>query len=254
MRPIEGMSVLITGGGSGLGAGAAALLARKGAKVTISGRRADKVRAVAEAIGPNCTFVAADVTSDADRRAMLDKALAHGGGKLDVLFNNAGNMLRGNVDSYEEETLRAVFDSNVIAPMMLTKLCSSHLIASKGSIIFIGSGHTRRSFPGASPYAATKGAIETLTRVLAAELGPKQVRVNCIIPGGIPTEINIRAGVFTEAESDDKYASVAPMHALGRNGTSEEIAEAVEYLARAEWTTGSSMVVDGGMQLGVSFF
>ena len=123
-----------------------------------------------------------------------------------------------------------MFDSNVVAPMMLTGLAVPHLEKRGGAVIFIGSVHTRRSFPGASPYAATKGAVEVLARVLAAELGPKRIRVNCVIPGAVPTEINLRAGLFTEAEHRSRMEALAPMHALGRIGTDREIAEAIEYL------------------------
>jgi NAD(P)-dependent dehydrogenase (short-subunit alcohol dehydrogenase family) len=129
-----------------------------------------------------------------------------------------------------------------------------HLAQRQGAVVFMGSVHTRRSFPGASPYAATKAATEALSRVLAAELGPKQIRVGCIVPGAVPSEINIRAGLFDEAAHKARMDAIAPLHALGRVGTEEEIAEAVEYLIRAEWTTGASLVVDGGLSLGVSNF
>jgi NAD(P)-dependent dehydrogenase (short-subunit alcohol dehydrogenase family) len=251
MREIEGMSVLVTGGGSGIGEGIARHLCSKGALVTISGRRADKVQAVAASVGPACRAVVGDVTVDADRRAMVAAAVEHGGG-LDVLVNNAGNMYRGPLGTLDEQSLIAVFHSNVIAGMMLTQAALPHLEASQGAVIFIGSVHSQRAFPGASPYAATKGAVETLTGVLAAELGPKGVRVSCVRPGGVFTEINQRAGLFDDATAFERLQGLASAHALGRIGTSDEIAEAIEYLARAEWTTGAVMTVDGGLGLGVT--
>jgi 3-oxoacyl-[acyl-carrier protein] reductase len=111
--------------------------------------------------------------------------------------------------------------------------------------------HTQRAFPGASPYAATKGALETLTGVLAAELGPL-VRVSCVRPGGVLTEINQRAGLFDDAEAAERMRGLDAAHALGRSGTPDEVAEAVEYLARAEWATGAVLTVDGGLSLGVT--
>lgn len=252
MRPVEGMSVLITGGGSGLGAGAAKHFADRGARVTISGRRADKVHAVAASIGERCTSVVGDVTVAADRAAMIDAAVAHGNGHLDVLVNNAGNMYRGPLGTLDEQSLIDVFHSNVIAGMMLTQSALPHLETSQGAVIFIGSVHSQRAFPGASPYAATKGAVETLTGVLAAELGPKGVRVSCVRPGGVFTEINQRAGLFDDATAFERLQGLSSAHALGRIGTTEEIAEAIEYLARAEWTTGAVMTVDGGLGLGVT--
>ncbi len=253
MRPIEGMSVLVTGGGSGIGEGIARHFAGRGARVTISGRRAERLTSVAESIGAACCAVSGDVTSAEDRDAMLSAAIEHGG-KLDVLVNNAANMYRQSVDGYTEECLTEAFNTNVISAMMLSSAAVPHLAATEGAIIFMGSTHTRRAFPGASPYATTKAALEGLTKVMAAELGPRQIRVGCILPGAVSTELNLRAGLFTKHEAAERYAAVAPLHALGRIGTSEEIAESVEHLARAEWITGVALEVDGGIGLGVSHF
>jgi NAD(P)-dependent dehydrogenase (short-subunit alcohol dehydrogenase family) len=251
MRPIEGMSVLITGGGSGLGAGMARHFAARGVRVTISGRRAHKLAEVAAEIGGDCRTVTGDVTVDADRQAMVAAAVEYGGG-IDVLVNNAGNMYRGALAELDEAELRAVFDSNVIAGMMLTQAALPHLAAARGAVVFIGSVHSQRAFPGASPYAATKGAVETLTGVLAAELGPMGVRVSCVRPGAVFTEINQRAGLLDDDAALARLEGMATAHALGRIGTTEEIAEAVEYVARAEWTTGGVITVDGGLALGVT--
>jgi len=251
MRPVEGMSVLVTGGGSGIGEGIARHFCSLGALVTISGRRADKVQAVAASIGHACRAVVGDVTVAADRQIMADAASEHGGG-IDVLVNNAGNMYRGPLAELDEAQLLDVFHSNVVAGMMLTQTCLTALTAAHGAVIFIGSVHSQRAFPGASPYAATKGAVETLTGVLAAELGPQQVRVSCVRPGGVFTEINQRAGFLDEASARARLDGLAPAHALGRLGTVTEVAEAVEYLARAEWVTGNVLTVDGGLGLGVT--
>ncbi len=252
MRDVAGMSVLVTGGGSGIGEGIARHFAERGARVTISGRRAQRIDAVAASIGPACRSITGDVTRDEDRAAMVAAAVEHGDGRLDVLVNNAGNMYRSAVADYDEQQLLDVFSSNVIGPMMLTRAAHAELVAAHGAVIFLGSVHSQRAFPGASPYAATKGALETLTGVLAAELGPAGVRVSCVRPGGVFTEINQRAGVFDDATAKARLDGLAPAHALGRLGTPAEIAEAVEYLARAEWTTGWVMTVDGGLGLGVT--
>lgn len=251
MKAIDGMSILITGGGSGIGSGTARYFCERGARVTICGRRLDKIETVAEQIGEGCHAVQADVTSDDDRRRLVDAALAHGGG-LDALINNAGNMYRGPVADLEEQALLDIFHTNVIAGMLLTGLAVDALSASKGAVVFIGSIHNRRAFPGASPYAATKGAVETLSRVLAAELGEKGIRVNCVAPGAVMTEINVRAGLGTAEEAKARLESLVDMHALDRIGTEEEIAEAIAYLVCAEWTTGALIDVDGGLGLGLT--
>jgi NAD(P)-dependent dehydrogenase (short-subunit alcohol dehydrogenase family) len=251
MRAIENMSVLITGGGSGIGAETARYLASKGARVTITGRRADKLREVAGQIGPACHAVVGDVGVQADRERMLAEAVRHGGG-LGALVNSAGNMYRQPVDAYTEDYLREAFNTNVIAGMMLSSMAVPHLEKTQGAIIFIGSTHTRRAFAGASPYATTKAAVEGLTRVMAAELGPRQIRVSCVLPGAVATELNVRAGLMKPEEVAERYAGIAREHVLGRIGTEREVAESIEHLIRAEWVTGVALEVDGGIGLGAS--
>jgi 3-oxoacyl-[acyl-carrier protein] reductase len=247
------MSILVTGGGSGLGAGMARRFVAAGARVRICGRREEKIHALAEELGDRCCAIAADVTDAADRTRLVDVALAHGGG-LDALVNNAGDMYRAPADALDHNRLARLFDVNVIAPMLLTGLTVPHLAARRGAVVFLGSIHNRRAFPGASPYAATKGALEALTRVLAAELGPQGVRVNCVAPGAVFTEINQRAGLADDAAALARLEAMAPLHPLGRIGTPEEVAEAVEYLIAAEWTTGARLDVDGGLGLGTTPF
>lgn len=248
---IDGTSVVVTGGGSGLGAAIAEHFAALGARVTISGRRQERVAAVAERIGDACLGVAADVADAADRERLVAAAVEHGGA-IHTLVNAAGNMYRGPIDALDEHTLLELFHTNVVGPMMLTGVALEQLRRTQGSVILFGSVHTQRAFPGASPYAATKGALETLTGVLAAELGSIGVRVNCIRPGAVPTEINQRAGLGNDEQSLARLQSLAPAHALGRIGTGADIAQAAAYLASADWVTGTVLTVDGGLALGVT--
>lgn len=245
-------SVLLTGGGSGIGAGTAAYLAERGARVTITGRREQKLQAVADAIGPACCAIPGDITVAADRHRMIDGAVAHGNGRIDCLINNAGNMYRGPVETLTEAGLLDIFNSNVVAAMLLTGLAVPHMPAPGGAVIFLGSIHNRRAFPGVSPYAATKGAIEALTKSLAAELGPRNIRVNCVAPGAVFTEINQRAGLFTDAEAKARLEGMGGLHALGRIGEVSEVAEAIAYFMTAPWTTGTTLEVDGGLALGIT--
>ena len=241
MKETEKLSVLITGGGSGIGAGIAKRFVEKGALVTICGRRKNTLLSLAESLGENCMAKAGDITVENDRKDILEAAL-----------NNAGNIYRGDIDQLQQKPLMDIFNTNVIAGMLLSGEAKNDLIKTEGSILFVGSVHTRRAFPGSSAYAATKGAIEAITKVLAAELGPSKIRVNCIVPGAVPTQIYQRAGLMTEVESRNRLESLAPAHALGRIGTDEEIAEAAEYLTLSEWTTGAILVVDGGLSLGIT--
>lgn len=250
-RDARELSVLVTGGGSGLGADAARHFAARGARVAIAGRRAERVEAVAREIGPACVAVVGDVTSAADRARMRDAALAHGG-RLDALVCAAGNMLRAPIEALDERAVLDLFHTNVVGHMALVGASVDALAAARGAVVFFGSVHTRRAFPGASAYAATKGALESITRVLAAELGPRGIRVSCVVPGAVPSEINVRAGLATDAENRARLEGMAAMHALGRIGSGAEVAEAVEHLVCAEWTTGAVLEVDGGLGLGVT--
>ena len=245
------MSIIVTGGCSGLGLGMAKKFSEAGAKVTICGRRPEKVKKAQDDLGSNVLSIVADVTKDSDRIKIINSALEHGK-KIDALVNNAGNMYRGAIEDLNQDKLLDIFNTNVIAGMMLLGIAKKYLVKTKGSNIFIGSVHNRRSFPGASPYAATKGALETLTKVLAAELGKDKIRVNCVVPGGVFTEINQRAGLFDDDTAKKRLEDMASIHALGRIGTPKEIAEAVEYLICSEWTTGAVLDTDGGLGLGLT--
>ena len=251
MKSLKDMSILVTGGGSGIGLGTARYCIERGAKVTICGRREDKIKAAASELGDACHGVAADITVAADRQKLLGATIDHGG-KLDALVNNAGNMYRGAITELDENALQEVFHTNVIAAMMLTGLCAPHLAQRKGAVVFVGSIHTRRAFPGASPYAATKAAVQGLTRVLAAEMGEQKIRVNCLLPGAVFTEINQRAGLMDDETALQRLEGMSDLHALGRIGTTEEIAEAMAYLICAEWVTGAMIDIDGGLGLGIT--
>lgn len=253
MKSLAGASVLVTGASSGIGAATVEHLVGLGSRVTATGRRAERIDALVGRLGDESVRgVVGDVTDDGDRRAMIEAAVAHGGGRLDGLVSNAGDMYRGPVTELDQQRLLDLFDVNVVAGMLLTGLAAPHLAATGGCIVFLGSVHTRRAFPGASPYAATKGALETLTGVLAAELGPDGIRVSCVRPGAVPSEINVRAGLATAEENLERLEGLAPAHALGRIGTAGEVAEAIAYLLAAEWTTGGVLDVDGGLGLGVT--
>ena len=251
MNGIKDKSIIITGGATGLGFAMAKRFSEKGALVTICGRRKDKIEEALSNLNKNVSGIIADVTKDDDRANIIETTLNHGK-KIDALVNNAGNMYRGNIDELKEEKLLEIFNSNVISGMMLLGRAKKYLKKTKGVNIFIGSVHNRRAFPGASPYAATKGALETLTKVLAAELGQDGIRVNCVVPGAVFTEINQRAGLFDNETAKKRLDSMSNIHALGRIGEPDEIAEAVEYLIQAKWTTGSILDVDGGLGLGLT--
>ena len=162
-------------------------------------------------------------------------------------------MYRGPIAELDEQQILEVFHTNVVAGMMLTQAALDHLVASRGAVMFIGSTHSQRAFPGVSPYAATKGAVETLTGVLAAELGPHRHprvvrparrRVHRDQPA---RRAGRRRDALASASSRWRRRTRSAASARSRRSPRR-----IEYLARAEWVTGGVLTVDGGLCLGVT--
>ena len=126
MLKIKGMSIIITGGCSGLGLGMAKKYSKAGARITICGRREEKVKKAQKELGSNVLSIVADVTKDSDREKIIDSALQHGN-KIDVLINNSGNMYRGQIEDLEEQKLLDIFNTNVISGMMLLGKAKKYL-------------------------------------------------------------------------------------------------------------------------------
>ena len=242
-------SQLITGSGSGLARAAAEHFAARGAKVTICGRRPKKIAEVTDQVGPNCRVIRADVTEAEDRQRLVQSALEHGSG-LNALINNAGNMYRPAIKKIDEQQLLEVCHSNVIAAMLLSGVAVPALTKTHGCILFIGTSHTRRAFPNASAYSATKASVQGLTQVLAAELGDRNIRVNCVIPVGVFSQINQRAGLFDDHTARRRLNDLVAQQALAQRGKPSDIAEAMDCVINADCTTGA--ILDGGLGRGVT--
>jgi len=245
-----GKVALVTGGTSGIGKATAIAFARAGAKVVLTGRREKEgAQVVAEIkkLGGDAAFVRADVAKDGDVKKMVDFAVDKFG-KLDVAFNNAGVEWMGPLDQATEAEYRRIFDINVWGvlnsmrheiPVMLNN--------GGGAIVNTSSVAGHVGLPQVSVYIASKHAVEGLTKSAALEFAKQNIRINAIAPGVIGTEMFDRfAG---EDEVRKQIISITP---VGRIGASEEIAEAVLYLAseNAKFTTGASLVVDGGFIAG----
>ena len=248
MKRFEGKVVLVTGGSVGIGRATALAFAREGAKVVISARReAEGIAAVKEiqAAGGSASFVRADVASDSDVAAMVAHAVAKFG-QLDVVFNNAG--IEGKIGPIE--TLGAAdfdetFGVNVRGSWLVMKHALPHLTATKGAIVNNSSVVADLGMAGTTIYAASKGAITTLTRTAAIEFAKSGVRVNGVSPGPIQTDMGAR--FFGSLDNMRGFAqSSVP---LGVPGAPNDIAEAVLYLASAQagFLTGQTLTIDGGM-------
>lgn len=243
-----GKVVLITGASSGIGAGAAKYLASLGATVSLSGRNADNLNAVAtECKSPVAPLqIVADVCVADDAVRIVNETVDKFG-RIDVLINNVGIIEKGSIEATSVEQYDRVMAVNVRSVYQLTILAVPHLVASKGNIVNVSSVTGIRAFPGVLAYNMSKSAIDQFTRCTALELAPKGIRVNSINPGVIVTDLHKRGGM-----DDEEYAAFLlhcrDTHALGRPGTVEETAKAIAFLASdmASFITGVQLPVDGG--------
>ncbi|CAG2109638.1 unnamed protein product, partial [Medioppia subpectinata] len=249
-----GKVVLITGSSSGIGAATAVQFAKAGAQVVVTGRRADKLAEVGEQClkvspkGIKALEVTADVTKREDMRRLVDQNIKHFG-KLDILVNNAGagNPTRID-DKYFYDKFEKLMAINLNSVVYLTHICVEHLEKTKGNIVNISSIGAMRTVVGFAPYGTAKCALDMFTKCMAAELGPKQIRVNVINPGPVRTEFVTAMG--SPPELADKMMDVFnKLMPVGRVGESDDIADHILYLAsdHAAFITGSNLVSDGGV-------
>lgn len=250
MARFSGKVVLVTGGNVGIGLSAAAAFAREGAAVVLSARReAEGQRAVERirAAGGAASFVRADVSREEDVAALIAATLA-AHGRLDVVFNNAGIEGKlGPIGGLSAADLDETFAINVRGAWLVMKHALPHLAATRGSIVNNGSVAADLGMAGTSIYAASKGAISSMTRAAAIEFIKAGVRVNAVSPGPIETDMGAR--FFGSIDNMRGFASGAVP--AGSPGTPADIAEAVLYLAspQASFLVGQILTVDGGMSV-----
>jgi NAD(P)-dependent dehydrogenase (short-subunit alcohol dehydrogenase family) len=240
---LSGKSAIITGGGSGIGKAIAVAFAREGASVVIAGRDREKLQRAAAEIGPNCLPVAADVSKPADIEKLI-KAAIDKFKRIHILVNNAGVLLPGTTESLSEEDFDQTFHVNVRGLWLLSRAVLPHMrAAGGGSIINIGSVLSTLGARNRVAYSASKGAVLAMTRAMALDHAGEKIRVNCICPGIVETEMVARFSM-DESARQQRIA----MHPLGRFGQPEDIAGLAVFLASDEsaWTTGGVFTVDGG--------
>ena len=249
MAKLTGKVAVVTGASKGIGAGIAKALGAHGASVVVNYASdkagADKVVSEITAKGGKAIAVGASVSNTGE----IDKLFAETKkqfGKLDVLVNNAGVYAFAPIDSVTEEEIDRIFGTNVKGLLLTTKAAVPLFPAEGGSIINIGSVVSEITPPASSIYTGTKGAVDAITRVLAKELGPKNIRVNAVNPG-----LTITEGTKTQGIADSDFETEAVKDTpLGRTGTPQDIADVVAFVASddARWVTGSLLQAGGGLR------
>ncbi len=244
-----GQTVLITGGGTGIGAGIAATFARANANVVIGGRRREPLEAMAARFPDRISYFEMDVGKDEDRRRTLD-TLIERHGRLDVLVNNAGNPARGPFEAQTAQEIADMYGIFLLASAFFIQLALPLLRETHGCVINISSAVARAvPFPpmGFSVYSAAKAGLNQLTRALASELGPHGVRLNAVAPGPTASEAADRAAL----RNPGPRKFMVDATPLGRLGQPSDIANVVAFLASdaGAWVTGQVIDASGGWNI-----
>lgn len=252
---LKGKAAIVTGGTSGIGKKTVEIFAKEGASVLIAARREKEGRELADTLGDKVEFIKTDVSREDDVQKMIDFAVERFG-KLDCLFNNAGCPAPvGSIETIPLKDYEAAI-SVLLGGVMLGMKHAAPVMRKQGYGSIINNGSVAGVLAGYSSsiiYSAAKAAVIHLTKVVAMELGEKNVRVNCISPGGIATGIFAKAlGKSTEDAEKSAEAvkqSLAGMQPVPRAGLPEDIALAAVFLASDESTfvNGHNLVVDGGL-------
>ncbi len=250
---LRGKIALITGGGTGIGKATALLLAEEGAIVTVAGRREDKLKETVMAVekrGGKAYYVVGDISRVKDTERIVQETVKNCSG-LDILVNNAGVFKGAKITDTSEDEYDRIVDTNLKGTYFMCKHSIPEIERrGGGSIVNIGStlGIKGIRKSATSVYAASKGGIVMLTKTLALELAPNKIRVNCICPAVVETEIFETLGIPQE-QIPERMKMWESFHPIGRNGKPEDIAHAILYFVSddSSWATGSILNLDGGV-------
>ena len=241
---LSGKIALVTGGSRGIGFSTGKILSENGATVVITGKDTERLEKAAKKI-PNSIAIVADIRNTNDVKNVVSKTIEKFG-RLDILVNNAGIFPKiKKLHEIDEDEWNEVLDVNLTGQFRFTKEAIPHLQKTSGSIINISSDAGLKAYQGfnADAYSASKAALIILTKCWALEYSKNKIRVNCICPGVVDTDMT---KPFLKTQTDKEFMDNE--HPLGRIGQPEEIAKAIMYFVSddASWTTGAILTVDGG--------
>ena len=240
---LEGKTVIITGGGSGIGLACTRLFCDEGAQVAIIGRRQNRLESAAKEVGGQVLTVTGDLTNNSDLDRLVTETL-NAFGKIDIVVNNGGVFTGSPVHETKDEDWDSIMDVNMRSVFQLTKRVLPHMIERKsGNFIHISSILGLVAVPGVAAYNVSKGALLQFNRSLAVEYGPVGIRSNAVCPGLVKTEMT--EGLMNDEELMKEWSKDYP---IGRFGAPQDIANACLYLASDEssFVTGVALPVDGG--------
>ncbi|MBA2660165.1 MAG: SDR family oxidoreductase [Nitrosospira sp.] len=245
MKPLQDKVAIVTGSSRGIGAEIARALARAGAKVIVNyGWNQKAAEAVCTKItqaGGEALAVKADVSNSAEMRKLFDAAIDRFKG-VNILVNNAGVLLSSSIANTSDEEFDRVLNINVKSVFYALREAATRL-ADGGRVVSLSSTVTRLMLPNYGAYAASKGAIEQLTRIFAKEAGERGITANIVSPGPVNTEL------FRTGKSEETIKRMASMSFMGRIGKPEDIAGVVLFLVSddADWITGQNISASGGL-------
>lgn len=243
--------VVITGAGSGIGRATAIRFAEEGAAICVADvdpKGGEETVEEVKAIGGRALFHAADISRESEVQRLMDSA-AHDLGGLDILVNNAAAFVFGSLDEVTEEDWDRVLNTNVKGYAFCAKYAVPYMRKrGGGSIVNLGSISSFIAQPAFLPYSTSKGAILQLSRCLAYDLAPDNIRVNCVCPGAIDTPATARHAASEGLSKEDLVEMLKSLHLIKRLGEPGEVANAIVFLAsdEASFITATPLMVDGG--------